>query len=321
MWWSGRHPGRGCEGRGRKFQLRTVLAWLGGLIAVAALVGAGFATFHALAYDRSMARAYDVQAPPVQRSTDPRVVARGYHLAKSIGGCIACHGERLQGVHLEDFGPIARINAPNITGGSGGALRAYSDAQLARLLRHGIKADGRSVLFMDCEEFAWWPQQDVAALISWLRLQPDIDRPVPPSRVGWLGKVLDRVDLFRLDIARRIDHGKSPQQPPAPAPTAEYGAFLSVLCVGCHGAGLSGGPIPGSPPGNAVPTNLTPHRDGMAHYSEADFFKLLDTGIKPDGSKLDPAMPITSLRHMNDVEKSALYAYLRSLRPKASGQR
>jgi mono/diheme cytochrome c family protein len=39
--------------------------------------------------------------------------------------------------------------------------------------------------------------------------------------------------------------------------TVEYGRYLAAGCVGCHGAGYSGGKIPGTPPDFLPTANLT----------------------------------------------------------------
>jgi hypothetical protein len=124
-----------------------------------------------------------------------------------------------------------------------------------------------------------------------------------------------------LDVARRIDHHAARPDVPTPAPTAQYGKYLALLCTGCHGHGLSGGKIPGAPPELPIPTNITPHETGIKAYTEADFMRLLNTGIKRNGKKLDPFMPLPALTAMNDVEKKALWLYLRSLPPKPFGGR
>ena len=63
------------------------------------------------------------------------------------------------------------------------------------------------------------------ALVSYLRSVPPVDRSHEPGHVGVLGKVLDRLDMLPLDVARRIDHGAARPQsleprsrPPSTAP-------------------------------------------------------------------------------------------------------
>lgn len=301
--------------------LKRVLKWIGIGLAVLVVLGVGFAYVQASAFDASVKKVYDVPPLAISASTDPTVIDRGKHLAESLGGCMGCHGDDLGGKEGEAMGPLGQVHGTNLTAGAGGIGKKYSDGQFARLLRHGIKADGTSLRFMPAPDFAWWPDADVAALISYIRSLPPVDRNMPEGHVGVLGKVLDRFDIIPLDVARRIDHTAKPAAVPAPAPTAEYGAYIGRLCTGCHGTGLSGGPIPGAPADLPVPANITLHETGIKLYTEADFIRMANTGIKRDGTKINPFMPLPTLAAMNDIEKRALWAYLSSLPPKPFGGR
>jgi mono/diheme cytochrome c family protein len=292
-----------------------------GLVILVGVVGAGgWVGYQAHAFNASMARTYDVPLPVIQRSTDPAVLTRGRHLAESIGACSSkdCHGADFGGGAPIKFGPLGTIRGSNITAGGRGA--EYSDAELARLVLHGVKRDGRGVRFMPAQDFAWWPDDDVTALVSYLRTVPPVDRPSGECEIGVLAKVLDRTDMIPLDVARRIDHQSRPSAP-APAATAAYGAFLVNACRGCHGANLSGGPIPGAPADMAVPLNITPHETGLKGWTFDDFDKLLSTGMRKNGKQLNPLMPVTELARFNDVERRALWAYLESAPPMEFGGR
>ena len=62
------------------------------------------------------------------------------------------------------------------------------------------------------------------------------------------------------DAAEKIDHRKPPSQPIVAAPTPQYGAYVANMCIGCHGACVSGGKIRGAPPEWPPAANLTPGR-------------------------------------------------------------
>jgi mono/diheme cytochrome c family protein len=301
--------------------LKRVLKGLAIVLLVALIAGGGFVYAQVAAFDASVNKVYDVQVQGITASADPAVIARGKHLAESIGGCTACHGADLGGMPGEPLGPLGQLHGANLTSGKGGIGKRYNDAQLARVIRHGVKVDGKSLRFMPAQDLHWMPDADLVALISYVRSVPPVDRTMPDGYVGVLGKVLDRVGMIPLDIARRIDHRAPRPSVPEPQPTAAYGKYLGMGCTGCHGPTFSGGPIPGAPPDMPVPANITPHETGMKAYTEADFMRLVNTGIKRDGKKLDPFMPLPTLTAMNDVEKKALWEYLRSLPPKPFGGR
>jgi mono/diheme cytochrome c family protein len=254
----------------------------------------------------------------IVRSNDPAVVARGKHLAFSLAGCSMkdCHGPDLGGGKVTDAGPVGTMVAPNITQ----ILPAYSDGELARLIRHGIKKDQRSVRFMGVQEINWMTDADLLAVLSYVRTVPPVSRTTAAMTIKWLGKVLDRRGDIPIDVARRISHDKIEIGPPAAA-TAEYGKWIGRLCSGCHGDTMSGGPIPGAPPDFPVPLNLTPHETGLKGWTMQDFQSVMATGIRKNGKKLASFMPTEAINAMDDVERTALFSYLQALPPTPFGQR
>ncbi len=301
--------------------LKKSLLGVGGLIGVAALGLGGFVLLKTSAYNSSLDKVYDVPLPKIERVTDPVLLARGEHLAHTIMPCLdsGCHGKDLAGGDVTKMGPIGTFVAPNITTGGLGA--AYSDAELARLMLHGIKKDGRGLRFMPSHESNWLPEQDIVAAISFIRTLPAQTKQNEGMQIGVMGKVLDQMGMLPIDIARRIDH-QHIAKGPSPTPDPAYGKYLARLCSGCHGEGLTGGPIPGAPPSMAVPLNLTPDATGLGGWSLDDFKQVLKTGKrKKDGRKLDPMMPVESFGQFDEVEMQALFSYLQSLPGKPFGNR
>lgn len=300
--------------------LKRILVVAGAALGAVVLAGGVFVGWQVHQFDSSMDQVYDVPVPRVERSTDAAVVARGQHLSESVAACSGsdCHGKDLAGGKTLEVGPLGTVTGPNIT--PAGLLAAYSDGELFRLIRHGLKKDGRSVRFMPSHEIGWLPDSDIQAIISYLRTVPAKAKPNGPTRFSVLAKILDRRDLFVLDVARRIKHDQV-ELASAPTPDAEYGRFLALGCTGCHGTTLSGGPIPGAPPDFPVPSNLTPHESGLKGWTYADFERLLDTGLRKSGAKLDPFMPLENLAKYDSIERRALWAYLQTLPAKPFGER
>lgn len=291
-----------------------LLVGLGGL----GLALAGFVLWHVRAYDQSTSKKYDIPLAELPRKNDAAALARGKHLADSLGECTLCHGAGLAGGRIENMGPLGNVVIPNAS--PGGRIRAYSDAELARLIRHGVKRDGTTVRLMPANVNSWWPDEDVAALIGWMRSLPPVSGDPGVFDVTPLGKLLDRLDSIPIDVARRIDHGHVGKSPP-PAANAIYGAYVGTSCRGCHALTLAGGPIPGAPPGMAVPLNLTPHETGLKGWTYDEFKALIQSGKRKNGKPLDAFMPVDSLRNMNELELSALWQYLQSVPPRAFGER
>jgi cytochrome c5 len=301
-----------------KVWLKRIGIGLGVLILVLAVGGGTFVWAKASAYDAAMEKVYDVPPLKLERSSDPTVIARGKHIVEAVYPCVAsdCHGNGLGGGKTLVMGPLGSFTAPNVSAGGLGV--AYSDGELARLMRHGIKKDGRTVRFMPANEIEWLPDSDVVAAISYIRTLPAVSKPNGPIEVKVLAKVLDRLDMVQLDIASHIDHEKAGRGP-APSATKEYGALLGRSCMGCHGKTLGGGPIPGAPKEIPIPLNLTPDATGLKGWTYEDFDKALVQGIRKNGAKLNPFMPIEAFGKLDDTEKRALFLYLQSLPPKPFG--
>lgn len=303
-----------------KKKLKRIAFGLSGLLAVAAFTIGGYAYSQGSSFDDSLQKVYSIPVRPLKAEPSMENIARGKHLAESLGGCALgeCHGSNLAGGTTIELGPVGTIGAPNITQGGLGAV--YSDGELVRLVEHGLTKSGRTVVFMTSHEFNWLPESDILAIIAYLRSLPAVEGPGQAVQVGLLGKVLDRRDEFVFDVARRINHEQI-EKAPAPSPTKEYGQYIARLCTGCHGEGLGGGPIPGAPPDIPIPANITPHESGLKGWTFEQFEKLADQSIKQDGSPLDSFMPVEALSNMNETERKALFAFLTSVPPKEFGSR
>ena len=89
--------------------------------------------------------------------------------------------------------------------------------EFARLILHGVKRDGHGLTFMPAPDFAWWPDEDVVAVISYLRTVPPVARPSGEIQLGLLAKVIDRLNMIP-------DRRRAPHRPRAPAARADAGA-------------------------------------------------------------------------------------------------
>lgn len=252
-------------------------------------------------------------------NNDSTTVAKGEHVVVSVGGCTDCHGANLGGRVMVDEPMIMRLAAPNLTTGKGGVLQNYSNDALEAVIRHGVKFDGGVLRFMPSHEMSRFADDDVAAIIAYLRAQPAVDHDVPDMRIGPIIRVfalLDKLTLFPYD---RINHSeRAPTTAPVGA-TIEHGRYLGAGCIGCHGQGLSGGKIPGAPPSWPAAANITP--TGLHSWSEEDFIRTMRTGVNPSGHVLDTKMPWKQLGKLTDDELRALRRYLATVKPRDTGTR
>ncbi len=293
-------------------KLKRVFAWVGIALAVLVSVGGAYVGWQVHAFNASMDHVYDLPIPTIVLSHDPAVIERGRHVADALMPCSngQCHGADLAGGQTIDFGPIGRLTGPNITGANVGA--AYSDGELARLLRHGVKKDGRSVRLMPVQEDNWMREDDLVAVISYVRSRPPVEKDNGPLELTAMGKVLDRRDAIAFDVARRVDH-QHIEIAPLPSPSVAYGRFLGRMCTGCHGEHLSGGRPEGWPPPFPTPPNLTPHETGLKDWTFDDLSRMLDTGLRKNGEMVKQPMPRDSFKGWDDTERQAIWAYLRSV--------
>jgi mono/diheme cytochrome c family protein len=289
--------------------MRRLLKWILYLAGAIAIVIAALVAYVYVASGRLMARTYAVEAPQVPIPTDAAAVARGRYLAEKVAACTLCHGPDFGGKVVEDDFPMGRLVASNLTRGRGGLPADYSDQDFVRVLTHGVKRDGRSVIFMPVVDFKFTPE-DLGAIVAYVKSMPPVDRTVPTMSPGPVARALGLFVDFPLASASMIDHSQNRLAArPNAADAVAMGQYLvsSAGCHGCHGPQLAGGA--GPPPGGA---NLTPV--GIGGWSEHDFTVALRTHRRPNGSAIDEAMP-RGYGEMSDEDLARIYAYLRTVPP------
>ena len=269
---------------------------------------------------QGMTRRYEVAEESLTIPSDSAAIARGRHLAVAVAKCVDCHDQGLKGKVMIEDPMFGRLVTSNLTAGKGGVLGNYTDAQLVRAIRHGVKADGTPALFMPSQEFNHFTDEDVAAVVAYIRSLPAADNELPHTKLKMLPRLLYVTKKLDLVPAELIDHAKKPASVAAGV-TREYGEYMAETggCFGCHGRGLSGGAIPGAPPSLPKATNITP--TGIGKWTEAQFIQAMRSGTRPDGSAIDRFMPWEYVGQLTDDELRALWMFLGSVEPRASGTR
>jgi len=257
--------------------------------------------------EAAMAATYDIADPPLVLAHDDAERVRGAHLYQVLG-CVECHGAGATGKVFIDAGPVARVIAPNLTPAALGGR--YDADALAAAIRHGVGPDGRGLRVMPSGDFMNLSDEDTAALVSYLQQLPDSSESAGTTEIRPLGRVLYLFGKLHLVPAADIDHTPRRRVAPPKGPTADYGAYLSQVCTGCHGADFAGQRVPGTPPELPEATNLTPHETGLGGWSEADFVRAIREGRRPDGSELHPFMPWRTYGVMTDDELRAIWLHL-----------
>jgi mono/diheme cytochrome c family protein len=277
------------------------------LLGIGALVATGL-----VLGERRAARHLDVQVTPVALRSDAAAIERGSYLYGSRG-CVDCHGAHGGGATLADDGKGLKLAGPNLTAGSP-RMAAYQPVDWVRSIRHGVGTDGRALRLMPSEDYNRLTDADLASLVAYVRQLPPqsgrelgvIELPLPGRVMYGLGQI--------PEAAIKINHSLPPATPVPEAVSVEHGAYIAQMCVGCHGAGLHGGPIVGAPPDWPAAARLAPGEgSAMPRYQQADtFVAMMRSGKRADGSSIG-VMPFSSLKTMNDTDLRALHLYLAQL--------
>ncbi len=247
-------------------------------------------------------------------------VARGQQLAHI---CENCHSEQTQlplsGANFVTkfgFPPVGTFYAPNLT--PSGNIKDWTDGEVIRAIREGVHRDGRSLLIMPSDGFRNLSDDDVQALVAYLRSQPPTGGPTPDNAFNVVGALFMNLSDFRT--AQQPAGQVTAPQPGTPA----YGKYMVDIigCRGCHGDQLASR-VDNGQPGPPIGPNLTKI---VPTWTEAQFMTFFNSGLRPDGSPVpmlalpgggsEPRMPWPIVRaSTTDDELKAIYSYLHSLPP------
>lgn len=266
-----------------------------------------------LTSERKAERVVAIDVTPVAYASGEAAIARGGYLFRSRG-CSECHGVDGGGKVVIDDPNGLHVESPNITIGPGSSVNGYTEADWVRAIRHGVDRAGHPLLIMPSEDYNRLTDEDLAALVAYVRALPPIADKPGIVRFPLLVQALYTFGIVR-DAAEKIDHTLPPSQPVPVGVTPEHGAYVANMCIGCHRRDLAGGPIAGAPPSWPPAADLTPSASGvMARYDTGDkFVAMMRTGKRPDGSAVSGVMPFPSLAAMDETDLLALHSYLRAL--------
>jgi len=272
--------------------MKRILKWTG--ITVVSIVAVLLIVIYAGSEYR-LRQKFEVAASAIDVPTDSAGLARGKHVFETRG-CEGCHGEGLAGEVFLDEPMLARLVAPNVVR----AIKGYSNPDLARLLRHGVRPNGTGVAVMPSSVFYHLDDADLAGLIAYLRTLPDKGSDTLPATslrlLARVGLVMGQYKLEPVDITH-----DAPRAPNGPDPAARGQYLAKSTCSECHGQQLEG-------------SEETPALSIVAGYSQAEFARLMREGVPRDGRKLALMGDVARSRfvHFSDEEVGALYAYLSS---------
>ncbi len=209
-----------------------VLLGIGGVLVILVVALAITVT---LRWDRT----FDYPVQDVTVSMDPANIARGEYLYKNVSVCGACHsvgGEENPdllpaGGRKFDISALGVIYTPNITPSVETGIGGWTDGEVIRAIREGIGINGRLLLLMPSELFVGMSDEDVQAIVAYLRSQESAENDVPIFKPSLMGRLLLS---FLVSPPDRIE---GPVTAPPRGPTAEYGDYLANSvspCSACH---------------------------------------------------------------------------------------
>lgn len=290
---------------------------------------------------------YDIPYPALQTSTDSATIARGKYLVHGPAHCSNCHVSSIPDMIAADageavplkggapfpMGPLGVLYVPNLTPDPNTGIGRYSDQQIFRMMRHAVRPSGIASISL-LMPFWNMADEDLIAVVSYLRSMEPIENNVPAAEWSFLGKAM-RVFVPSFHPIQNPTPAKSA---PPMAPTIERGEYLAryvANCVGCHterdpmtfeaidaeyAGGMEFEPYPelniaaGEDPDLWMRTpNITPHpQSALSKFKNLDEWKARfrqgrQINISP--------MHWGPFSRLSDEDLEALYLYLHSLDP------
>jgi cytochrome c553 len=252
-----------------------------------------------------LGRRIDRPVRDLRVEADSGLIAHGRHVAEMR--CLGCHSTMhsdslpLGGGFVAAFDdPLhldrATLPFPNLT--PGGPLATWSDGEIARAIREGIRNDGRTLVFMPSVAYRGLSDQDLGALIAFLRSQPPVPNRPARRHINWFGALLVGLGIAPTSLQPAIT---TPVPAVSPSDTLAYGGYLarSLRCGECHGHELRG--------------SMGPDLHAYAQqYPESLFVRSVQRGRRAtDGSPVNVKMPTKAFGKLRRDELSALYRWLR----------
>ena len=307
--------------------IRKILKWTGILIGTVLLL---LTITVSLRQDLKFEAPY----PQIKASTDSSVIARGRYLAFGPAHCADCHGSPsarnlvekgmevpLSGGNKFDL-PIGDVFVRNITPDKLTGIGRYTDGEIARVLRHGVRPDGTAVLpFMPFHNTS---DEDLTAIISFLRAQKPVRNEIPENTSNILGSVV------KAFVLKPVGPTENVPQTIKRDTSAAYGKYLSVSvanCMGCHtNRDMMTGAFIGEPFAGGlqmessfeperysfITPNLTPDSTGrLFGWTPEMFINRFRKGKIYPGTH----MPWGPFSRMCDDELKAIYNFLQTVKP------
>jgi mono/diheme cytochrome c family protein len=298
------------------------------LVILAVLVFAGFAAWLAVPSATTFSDRYG--AP----ETTPERVARGEYLAR-VGNCATCHtavGGPMMAGGLEFVTPFGTLYSTNITPDPASGIGAWTFADFANSMRHGVRPDGTHLYpVFPYTAFTGVSDDDLAALYAYLRSIPAVARPTErnalrfpfamrPLMKAWKALYFDP-GPYRTDDTRSARWNRGAYLVETLAHCDECHSPRNVFGAKKSDARFAGGEYLGRVQGGAhrpwFAPNLTPAESALGNWPIDDLVDYLATGRNAFLETFGPMNEVimNSTRHLREEDLRAMADYLYSLPP------
>lgn len=258
------------------------------------------------------------------------LLKRGTYLVEGIVACGNCHTPKsadavpIQGMQFAGGfvikEPGVKAYAPNITMDKETGIGAWSDAEIIRAIREGLRPDGTIIgPPMPNIFYRGMSDRDAQAIVTYLRTVKPVKHTVQKSSYD-----------FPLPAAWGPPVGHVPEV--SREDPVVYGGYLTHVlghCTECHTPrvkgvhdfsriGAGGTPLNGifGLDVVTVSANITPHLEyGIGTWTNDEIKTAISQGIRADGRKLARAMGFHYYKNISEQDLNAIVVYLRSLKP------
>ncbi len=252
------------------------------------------------------------------------LVKRGDYLVNGILTCGNCHSPKgptgdIPGKHfsggLSWDEPPFKATAPNITQDKETGIGKWSDADIKKLLRTGLRPNGVHIaMVMPTGFYHIMTERDLNAIVAYLRT-------IKPIK----NKVAD--PIYKMPQVESVfPGGEKPYTEAMMSGKVKKGFYLATIahCMECHTPmvkgqhpwdrmGTGGFDFPG-PWGVSTSRNITSSKTkGIGAWSDAEIKRAITTGIAKDGSHLKPPMGFGYYATLTAGDLDAIVAYLRTV--------
>ena len=188
-------------------------------------------------------------------------------------GCTGCHDKNLEGQVFFDAPIFARVVVPNISG----LFHSESVETMEAAIRQGIGVDGRPLVLMPSDMFAYLTDEDTAKIIAFLKTMPEVENDLPDNFFGPISRLIFISGDFKT-APNMILQNPAFKFSETSNPNLFKGEYVAMtMCTECHGQNLEG-----ENQDDFAPPNLSI----AASYSFEEFAHLMKTGEAPGGRDL-----------------------------------